>query len=48
MLSEKQIHEFQRIWKKKFGEEIDRDFALEKATKLIEIIKLVYRPIKKN
>ena len=48
MLSEQQITQFQQLWKKKFGEEIDRDFALEKATKLIEIIKLVYRPIKKN
>ncbi len=40
-LNRKQIDEFKRIWKEKFGEEISDDFAIEHGTKMIELIRML-------
>ena len=45
MLSDKQITEFQNIYKNYFGEEISREEACEKGTKLLRLIELIYKPI---
>ena len=48
MISSEQLKEFKKIYKKEFGEDISDEDALESATKLIEMVKLIYRPIKKS
>ncbi len=45
-LSEERIVEFQRIYKKEFGEDISRADAIEKGTNLARLVKLVYKPFK--
>ena len=45
MLSDKQIETFQAVYKTKFGKEISREEAYEKGSKLINLIKLAYRPM---
>ncbi|MCX6754158.1 MAG: hypothetical protein NTV03_03850 [Candidatus Nomurabacteria bacterium] len=40
-LNDKQIEEFQRIWKERFGEDISREDAIEEGLNLIRFIALV-------
>jgi hypothetical protein len=42
------LEEFREIYKKKFGKEISKADALDSATKLLTLMKIVYRPIKKS
>ena len=46
MLSDKQIKEFQIIYKKRFNKKITREEALAKGVKLISLMKLIHKPIK--
>lgn len=45
-LTDEQISEFQRLYKKHYGVDISRDEATEKGVKLIKLIKWVYTPDK--
>jgi len=45
MLSKEAILEFKKIWKKKFGEDISDEKALDSATSLINLMKIIYRPM---
>ena len=44
MLSNKQIKEFQRLYRERFGKEISHKDAMEKGIKLINLVKLIYKP----
>lgn len=46
MLSEIQIEKFQQLYRNRFGTDIDRDRAIELGTRLVEMMRVVYRPIK--
>lgn len=46
MLRNDQIIKFQAIYKNRFGEDITREQALDYGTELINLIKLIYKPIK--
>lgn len=48
MISKERLDEFKRIYKKEFGEEISDQEALEKATKLLRMVELIYKPITKK
>lgn len=48
MLSQQALKEFKEIWKKKYGEEISDEFALEQALNLLTLFDVIYRPIKKE
>ena len=41
-LSKESIQEFKKIFKKKFGEDITDQEAMEHGTKLVEFVKLIY------
>lgn len=43
-ISEKQLTNFQELYKQHFGKEIGRDEALEKGIKLATLIKLICEP----
>ena len=47
-LSKEAIKEFKKTYKKKFGENLSDQVALEKATKLLNLVKAVYQPITKE
>ena len=44
MLSDKNIKEFQELYKEHFGVEISKADAYENGTKLLRLISLIYRP----
>jgi len=48
MLTRSQVEKFQEIYKKEYGKEISYGDALENAIKLIEMIRQIYKPIKKE
>jgi hypothetical protein len=48
MVSDKALAEYKAIYKKQFGEDLSDQEALEQATKLLTLMKAVYRPIKKS
>lgn len=48
MLSKQSIQEFKEIWKKKHGEEISDEFAMEQAINLLTLFDIICRPIKKE
>ena len=48
MLSQKALDEFKEIYKGEFGKELSNEKALELATRLITLMKVIYRPIPKN
>ena len=48
MLSDKQITEYQTLYKNRFGKEISREKAYEQGIKLIRLIELIYKPMTKN
>jgi hypothetical protein len=43
-LTEKQVKEFQEIYKKEFGEEISYEKAYEKGTNLVQLFEAVFKP----
>ncbi|NTW26865.1 MAG: hypothetical protein HGA36_00915 [Candidatus Moranbacteria bacterium] len=43
-----QVEKFQQICKKELGLELSYDEALENATKLVEMIRHIYKPIRKD
>lgn len=45
MISKESLEEFKAIYKKRFGEDLSNDIALEKATRLLGLIKAVYKPM---
>ena len=45
MLSQKALDEFKEIHKAEFSEEISDEKTLELATRLITLMKVIYRPI---
>lgn len=47
-LSSEQISQFQLLYKKRFGEEISREDAIEKGMKLVNLIELTYKPTNEN
>jgi len=48
MLTETQLTKFQDIYRKHFGEEISREKALEEGIKLVNLMKIIYKPITKE
>ena len=47
-ISNNNLEEFREIYKKNFGKEISKAEALDSATKLLTLMKIIYRPIKKS
>ena len=47
MLSEKQIAEFRLLYKARFGEVLSDEQATYKAGKLLECLRLIYKPLTK-
>ena len=48
LLSDEQIAKFQALYKNRFGIEIDRKEAFEKGFKLVQLVKLIYEPTRKD
>ncbi|OHB06428.1 MAG: hypothetical protein A3B16_02330 [Candidatus Zambryskibacteria bacterium RIFCSPLOWO2_01_FULL_45_43] len=48
MLSQEQIDSFKKLYKKEFGKDLTDEEALEQATKLTRLVRLVYKPITKK
>lgn len=47
-LSKETIEEFKEIYREELGEEISDQEAYEEASNLIQLFKIIYRPIPKN
>ena len=47
-IKEKYILEFQRLYKKVYRENINHDEALKQCTAMVNLCKIVYKPITKN
>ncbi len=47
-INEKQIQEFIDLYKLKYGVTISREEAIIQSRKLLDLVKLVYKPIKKD
>ncbi len=47
ILSDEKIQEFQAIYKKVFGEDLSKAEAYNSAIRLLEHMKVVYRPVTK-
>lgn len=45
MISAESLEEFKRIYKKRFSEDLSDKVALEKVTKLLSLMRAVYRPM---
>ena len=45
MISKEELKEFKKIYKKRFVEHLSDQVALEKATKLLNLVKAVYQPM---
>lgn len=45
MISNEQLEEFKRIYRKQFGRNISDQDALESATKLLDLLMVVYKPM---
>jgi len=48
MLSDEQIKQFQALYKDTFGQDISKEEALRKGTKLVRLFEIVYQPITKE
>lgn len=48
ILSDKNISDFQAIYKARFGKEISRQEAIEKGIKLLRLIEIIYKPMTEN
>ncbi len=44
-ITNEQLNQFQALWKAKFGTEIPREEACEKAVKLVRLMEIIYRPM---
>ena len=47
-ISDVQLDKFIAIYHKKFGVVLDRQSAYEKGSKLVQLMKVTYKPITKN
>lgn len=45
MISEEHLQKFKNLYKKHFNEELSDQDALEQATKLTNLVKLIYKPM---
>lgn len=45
MMSDEMITQYQELIKKRFNREISREEALENGTKLLRLVKLIYKPM---
>lgn len=45
MLSEEYLTKFSKLMRELYGVELSREEAYEQATKLLELVKVVYRPM---
>ncbi len=48
MISEKALAEYKAIYRKEYGKDISDAEALEQATNLLNLMNVVYRPVKKE
>jgi hypothetical protein len=48
MISEKALKEYKTIYKKEYGIDLSDKEALEQATRLLNLMKIIYRPISKD
>ncbi len=48
MLSKQAIDKFKAIWKSEFGEDISDEHALEQGTNLLNLMRIVHSPMKKE
>lgn len=48
MLTKEQIEKYKAIYEKEFGEEISDEKAIEQGEALVQLMKAVYKPIKRN
>lgn len=44
MISKESLEKFKRLYKKRFGEELTDQVALDKATRLVNLYRAVYGP----
>lgn len=47
-ITEKDVKEFQKLYKSKFGKDVDTQTARHKLTLLVRQMEIVYQPIKKE
>ena len=47
-LTNEHISDFQKLYQEEFGISLSDDEALERATKLIEFVQVIYKPITKE
>ncbi len=47
-IDDKALEEFQKLYEEQFGERLSKDDAFQQAHKLLQLVKLVYKPIPKN
>ena len=45
MISKEELQRFKEIWKNEFGEIISDEKALESATKLLTLMRIIYKPM---
>lgn len=45
-ITDEKIEEFRKIYKEEYGEEISREEAYERAVKLLQLMKIAYRPFR--
>ena len=48
MISKESLEEFKKIYRKQFGKDIFDQDALESATKLLNLLRVVYKPMTKE
>ena len=48
MISKESLEEFKKIYRKRFGKDISDQDALESATKLLNLLRVVYKPMTKE
>ena len=47
MLTEAQIEEFREIYRARFGKDISRESAAEAGTRLVTMMRVIYKPLPK-
>lgn len=45
MISKEMLEKFKTIYQKRFGEDLSDQDALEKATKFLRLVELIYKPM---
>lgn len=48
MITDKHITKYQQLYLHYYGREVDRDSACEQLDNLVNLLKIIYRPIKKE